>query len=45
MNMLNTKRYTRDIHLAECNMSVKFNSYLHIDVSTDKVYSTVQGQF
>ncbi len=36
MNMLNAKRYTRGIHLAERNLSVKLNSCLHIDVSTDK---------
>lgn len=40
MNMLNAKRYTRGIDLAERNLSVKLNSCLHIDVSTDK--STVQ---
>lgn len=36
MNMVKAKRYTRGIHLAERYLSVKLNSCLHIDVSTDK---------
>lgn len=45
MNMLNAKRYTRGIHLAERNQSVKLNSCLHIDISTDKVYTSTTSCF